>query len=254
MVSGLLALLTVVMGPGSGPERAADRYRVDLNMKQAVDLSSAGQGVQEMSLTAAIFMNVTMRDTTGGRIAHVVIDSMMTTGEGQFAASYPQALADSIRGAFIHAYIVNGRLEGTPTLSVEGNAALALATQGLSALFPGVSEKAADKQSWADTVNTHTVNEMVDLNSNQIVTWTVTGKQGDLLTLAGTGEGTVTGEQAGNPVSGTVKNTLAAVTVVGGPAKNAELSSEQNITVLVAQLPEPVVVKINSSMKLTPLP
>jgi len=254
MVSGLLALLTVVMGPGSGPERAPDRYRVDLNMKQAADLTSAGMGVQESSLSATIFMNVTMSDTAGGRIAHVVVDSMMTAGEGAFAAQFPQTLADSIKGAFIHAYIVDGKPEGTPTFSVDGNPTLGLATQGLSALFPGVSAKAAGKKSWADTVNTNTVNESVNVNSNQVVNWTVTGQTGDLLTLAGSGQGTVTGEQGGNQISGTVTNTLTAVTPIGGPARSADLSSNQDMTVLVAQLPEPVVVTVTSTMKLTPLP
>lgn len=254
MVSGLLAVLTVVMGPGSGPERAADRYRVDLNMKQAVDLSSAGMGTQEASLAAAIFMNVTMRDTTGGRIAHVVIDSMTISGEGQLAAAFPQALADSSRGAFIHAYIVNGKLEGTPTLSVEGNGALGLATQGLSALFPGVSEKAAGKKTWSDTVNTNTVKDGSDMNASQIISWTLTDQQGDLLTLTGSGHGTVTGTQGENQLTGTVENTLAAVTRIGGPARSAELNSNQDITVLSPQLPEPIMVKVISSMKLTLLP
>ncbi|HET9066275.1 MAG TPA: hypothetical protein VFN22_10700 [Gemmatimonadales bacterium] len=254
MVSGLLALLTVVMGPGSGPERAADRYRVDLNMKQAADLSSIGQGMQESSVSATVFMNVAMSDTAGGRIAHVVVDSMRVSGEGALAAQFPQALADSIKGAFIHAYIVNGKPEGAPTYSVEGNPALALATQGLSALFPGVSEKAAGQKSWADTNNTSTVNEAINVTSNQVVTWAVTGQSGTLLTVTGTGQGTVTGEQGGNPVSGTVSNTLTAVTPIGGPSRSADLSSNQDMTVLVAQLPEPIAVKVTSTMKLTPLP
>ncbi len=257
MVSGLLALLTVVIGPGSGPERAADRYRLDLNMKQTVDLSSAGMGTQESSLSALIFMNVTMSDTTDGRIAHVVIDSMITSGQGQLAATFPQSLADSTRGTFIHAYIVNGRLKGTPTFSVEGNGALGLATQGLSALFPGVSEKAAGKKAWVDTVNTNTVNNGADMNANQIVNWTVIGQQGDLLTVTGASEGTLTGtqgENAENQITGTVKNTLAAVTRIGGPAQSADLSSVQDITLLTPQLPEPIPIKATSTMKLAPLP
>ncbi|MEO8479312.1 MAG: hypothetical protein ABI542_06720 [Gemmatimonadota bacterium] len=254
MVSGLLALLTVVMGPGSGPEKAADRYRVDLNLSQAVDLSSAGMGIQETSLEASIFMSVTMSDTTDGQIAHVVVDSMLTSGKGQLEAQYPQALSDSVRGQFIHAYIVNGRLKGTPTFSVEGNLALALATQGLSALFPGVSDKAAGKKAWADTVNTNTVNNGADMNANQVVNWTVTGQQGEWLTVTGTGEGTLTGTQGDNQITGTVKNTLAAVTRIGGPAKSAELNSTQDITLLTPQLPEPIPIKATSSMKLTTLP
>lgn len=254
MVSGLLALLAVTMGPGSGPERAADRYRVDLTIKQAADLTAAGMGMQEATLTASIFLNVTMSDTTGGRLAHVIVDSMTTGGEGQLAAVYSPELSVGAKGASIHAYIVNGRLEGTPKLSVEGNAALGLAVQGLNALFPGVSAKAAGKQSWSDTVSTTTTNEQVNITANNIVNWTVNSTQGNLLTVTGAGEGSVTGDQGGNQISGTVKNTLTAVTVIGGPSKSADLSSTQDMTVVVAQLPDPVLVKVNSTMKLTSLP
>lgn len=254
MVLGLLALALVATGPTPGPEQVATRYRVDMTLQQQIDLSAAGQGVQSNDLSASIFMNVVMSDTTDGQIAHVVIDSMTLNAEGLAAAQYSQQLADSIRGSFIHAYIVDGRLKGAPTLSVEGNVALVLATQSLSALFPGVGTAAAGKAGWADTVTTTTSTEAVNVNSTQVITWTRTGQDGDVLLLSGTGEGTVTGEQQGNQVSGTVKNTLTAETVIGGPARSARIASDQAMDILVASLPDPVSVKTTTTVTAATLP
>ncbi|MGD9523214.1 MAG: hypothetical protein AB7P61_05245 [Gemmatimonadales bacterium] len=254
MVSGMLALLIATMGPGHGPEKAVERYKVDLTMQQDVDLSAMGQGVMSNKVTATMFLNVTMSDTTGGRLAHVVVDSIMLNAEGQMAMMFPPAMADSARGEFIHAYIVDGKMEGTPTLSAEGNSVLGLVTQGLNGMFPGVGPKAAGKAGWADTVTTNTVNENANLNSSQIVTWTRTGMDGDVLMLSGRGEGSVTGEQQGNQISGTVTNTVKAETVIGGPARSAEVTSNQEMTVLSAQLPEPIPVKVTNTLVLMRLP
>lgn len=254
MVSGMLALLIATMGPGSGPEKAAERYKIDLTMQQEIDLSSMGQGIMTNKLTASMFLSVSMSDTTGGRLAHVLVDSMLVNAEGQMAMAFPPALADSARGQFIHAYIVDGKIEGTPTLSAEGNAVLGLATQGLNAMFPGVGPKAEGKASWADTVTTSTVNDQANMNSSQIINWTRTGMDGSVLLLSGTGEGSVTGDQGGNQISGTVTNTIKAETMIGGPARAAELTSNQDVTVLSAQLPEPVSVKVSNTLVLTRLP
>ena len=254
MVSGLLALALMSAAPTTGPAQAALRYRVDMTLKQLIDLSAAGQGLQSNDLSASIYMNVTMSDTTDGQIAHVVIDSMTMAAEGMAAAQYSQALADEAKGGFIHAYIVDGRLKGTPTLSLPENVAMGLATQALNGLFPGIGTSAAGQTAWADTVNTSTTTASVDINAAQIISWTRTGQDGDVLLLSGSGKGTVIGEQQGNQVTGTVTLTMNTETAIGGPARASTITSEQNMDVLVPSLSDPVAVSSNTVLKVTTLP
>lgn len=256
MILEAFALLATLAGPGPVPkgDQAPARYRVDVKTTQTVDLSAAGQGVQTMGVTATIFVNVATRDTSDGMIAHVVIDSMTVAAEGQLQMAYPAALADSIKGEYLDAHIVDGRSSGAPTLSSEGNPMLALTAQSLGALFPGIGPKAAGQTTWSDTTNSTTIDGTNSVTSNQIINWTVNGTSGNVLELTGTSTGTVNGEQNGNQISGTVGGTITTRTPIGGPAQHSEIKINQDIQVLSDQMPEPVSVKVNVELTADALP
>jgi hypothetical protein len=249
MVSGILALLMFAAGP-NGPE-APQRFKMDVAISQVVDLTSMGQGETTSDITGVVFFTLTMSDTTDGRLAHAVIDSMTVEATGQAGMMFSQTAADALKGEFLHGYIKNGKVEGTATPSVNDNAAMNLASPFLTAIFPGVRDGA---ESWSDTVSTNTSTDQANMNSQAIVDWTVTGRSGEELVLTGKGTGTVSGEQQGNQISGEVATTFAVTSVPGGPASSAVLTSSQDLLIITMQAPEPLSVKVTTRGTVTSIP
>lgn len=253
MVSGILALLVATASVGPQPTSPV-RYRVDLTLTQKADLTAAGQGVLEGGITGAVYVTLTTSDTTGGTIAHFVIDSMTVESSGISAGQISQTFADSLRGETIHAYIKNGKVEGTPELSDPNNPAMNVASQVVGVVYPGIGPKAVGAKSYSDTSTTNTVNEQGTRNSQQVMEWTVTGSEGDALTLTGKGTGTVSADMGGQQISGTVATTMEVTSPVGGPASKTVATSDQDMMVLVPGMAEPISVKVESKATLTQLP
>jgi hypothetical protein len=258
MVSGMLTLLTLaagIAGPMTGPDKAAQRYRVDVEITQELDLTAAGQGVQVASVTGTAFLNLSMSDTAGGKLAHVVIDSLTVSATGQLAMAFTQTLADELRGAWLHGYVVDGKLNGPAKPSVEGNAAMGIALAGMNALFPGVTSKAtAAGASWADTTHSSITNESGTQNTDQVVTWTVRAKNGATMTLTSSGMGTANADMEGQQITGTVTSSGDVTSQAGGPSTSAIITLLQELSVLTPSLPDPIPVKVSSTAKLVELP
>lgn len=256
MVSGMLALLIAangMVGP-DGPDKSPQRFRVDVKLEQVVDLSSAGMSEMRSTATGTSFVSLTVSDTTGGSVMHLVIDSVKVSAVGQFETAFTQTMADSLQNQFIHAYIVNGRSDGPPKPSVENNPVMALVAPAVSALYPGISDKASNGDKWSDTTRSETSTEQGTQNTTQVVDWVVTARNGDVVTVSGTGNGTLNADMGGQQVSGTVTTSAEVTSVIGGPATASKVTSNQNITVLTAQFPEPIPVMATSEATLTKLP
>lgn len=255
--SGLVAASLMALGP-MGPDKATanpERYRVDLKITQSVDLTPLGQGVMDSEGDASIFVTVTMSDTTGGQLAHVVIDSMTLVATGNIAQQISSSAVDSVRGKFLHAYIVDGKVKGTPTPSDAENPALGLAGSALSALFLGIPEGKGAGDTWADTTrSTPPADGSGGLTSESVTSWTATGMDGDAVVISGTQNGTVSGEMNGQSVSGTVEGTIEATAIPRGLSHAVKITSNNNLEVLVPQAPDVILVKNGSSAVVTALP
>ncbi len=258
MVSGFLALL-VATSTAAGPLPQATtpapmRYRFDVTISQSVDATAAGQGMQEGQLDASVYATLTTADTTDGQTAHVVIDSMTLTPSGILTAAFNQSLADSLRGESIDAYIKDGKVEGTPVLSVPDNQAMGLASSILNALFPGIGAKAQSADTFADTVQSNNTSEQGSRNTQQVITWTVSGRDGAVLTLTGSGTGTLTSDMGQRQMNGTTTMTLKATSPVGGPSESAAIESDQQITMMIEGLSDPIPIKVTTHATLASLP
>lgn len=254
MVSGLLTLLTVA-GSLLGPDRPTQRFRIDVETKTVADLTSAGMGSQESTVTASVFVAVTMSDSADGQTAHVVVDSLTIAATGQAAMQISQELADSLRGQFVHAYIKGGRMEGAPTPSVATNPVmLAVVMPVINVLFPGVSSKAMTSQTWSDTARVDNTTEQGTTNSQQIVDWTVVAREGNVVTLTAVSNGTLTAEMSGQQIAGTTVSHISVTTPIGGPATKGTMQATQDMSVLVPSLPDPIPVKVESTHTLSAMP
>lgn len=258
MVSGMLALLvatSTAVGPlPQATTPAPMRYRLDVKISQSLDLTAAGQGMQEGEMTGVIFLTLTTTDSAEGLAAHAVIDSMSLAPTGYLAMQMSQEFADSLRGESIHAYIKDGRVEGTPTNSASTNPAMNVAASALNVLFPGIGAKAKGAKSFSDTLQSNVVNEQGTRNTTSTIDWTVTGSEGDVLTLTGKGSGTISADMNGQQINGTSTNSMTVVSSIFGPSRSATLDSDQDMTVLVQGLSDPIPVKVKTHAELTALP
>lgn len=253
IVSGLMTL-ALLTGGATGPDHGAPvKYKVDVTIKQAVDLTPMGQGVMDSDINAGVWVSVTMADTTGGQTAHVVIDSMTVEATGMAGAQIPQEMVNGARGAFFHAYIVNGKVKGTPELSASDNiAVMLLGSPALSALFVGLPAGKKIGDTWSDTTTTMAEGGE-GMSGQSVVEWKVTSMDGDASVITGTSTGTVSGEQQGQQISGTVEGTTEATTTPGGPAKSATVKTTTAMEVLVPQAPDVIRVQSTSSAVVTRL-
>ncbi len=250
MLAVLIALAG--LGPVKPVVPAAPlHYRIDAKSRQEVDLTAFGQPPQVTELTAKIFISLTMMDTTGGKLAHVVIDSMMFEATGQMQMAFNQAAADSAKGATIHAYVVDGKVKDNAKLSIETQAT-GLARQTLSLLFAGTRGGMKAGNGWVDTTNSSNKAATGATQNTTVVTdWKVTGAEGDAITVEGSGNGKVSMEGGEQQISGTSTSKLTVTSPAGGPSRRATLSSQQALLVTVAAAPEPIPVTAISSLTLT---
>ena len=226
-------------------------YRIDAKSRQEVDLTAFGQPSQVTELTAKVFLSVSMLDTTGGKLAHIVIDSMVFDATGQMQLAFNQAAADSAKGATIHAYVVDGKVRDNAKLSVETQAT-GLARQTLSLLFAGTRGGVKAGAGWIDTTNAINKSANGTTQTTTVVTdWKVTGTEGGAITVEGSGNGKVSMEGGEQQISGTSTSKLTVTSPAGGPSRHATLASQQALMVTVPGAPEPIPVTATTNLTLT---
>ncbi|HLB55594.1 MAG TPA: hypothetical protein VJK71_10870, partial [Gemmatimonadales bacterium] len=75
------------------------KYRIDSQTETVIDLSVFGQPSQEFQIGSTSWVSLTLSDTAGGRIVHLVVDSLRYQGN---APQLGQATADSARTGILH--------------------------------------------------------------------------------------------------------------------------------------------------------
>ena len=253
MLAGILAVATLMGGANAAeaPDRNPQRFRVEFAVSNTVDLTAAGQGVMTSDINGTAVVTLTMSDTTGGRIAHLVVDSLTVSADGQAAMMFNQAAADALIGEWVHGYVVDGKIEGAPSQSQEGNQILGLVGATLSGLFPGVGAKTATAPSWSDTTSVQSESDGTSRNVQTVVDWSVTGRDGDAYVLSGAANGTVTMDSPEQQISGTVISNFSLTSTIGGPASVSTTTSMQDLSLLVSALPDPLPVQVQQKFTVT---
>lgn len=253
MLAGLLALVTTI-GVVTTPV-APLRYKIELKSSQEVDLSGMGMAKQVGDVAMVAFVSITMSDSGAGRLAHVVIDSMTVNPTGAMAQQgFDAALGPSAKSGFYHLYVVNGKVQGTPKPSIEGNVALASLGQVMTALFPGTIKAALKTgDTYTDTATVTNTTEQGTNNSTTITNWTVKGADGAAMIYEGTSTGKMSVDGGQNAMTGTTTGTRSMSSTATGPVKRATLSTNVDIAVVPAGMSDVIPVKGVSSVTITQL-
>ena len=163
---GALALVPAVTG-----KPVTIRYRVDQTLTQEINASPDGKGRQAISFSTSSFLTLTLTDSTGGKVADVVVDSM----RGDSTSPIPSMVFDSARGAEYHAFLSSsGKLSelepvstSTATVQVQGF---------LTDFFPWVKAGVKVGDTWADTNSRSTISGDDTVVVSRIITYKAAAK------------------------------------------------------------------------------
>lgn len=246
----LPALLLASLLSGPGPVGPTVKYRFESKNVTAVDLSAMGQGNQNAETSAVVYLAVTMSDTVGGQLAHVLIDSM-NFDAGPMAGMLPDSLLKFKPGTFFHLYVVNGKIKGD-VIPSSMNLASAQATQGVAMLFPGIGHNRSVRNSWVDTLARDSTINGAKVATKSYTRWSVTGKEGDSLLLDATSTGTMAMNVMGQDVLATTAGTQHLVVPAAGTVR--EGSSETKMQMGMTMAGNTVQMSVVQTSKLTRLP
>lgn len=254
MLVGLLALasLTGAITAPSTPQR----YRIEVKAQQEVDATAVGGGKQTTDLGVIGFITVTMSDTTGGQLAHIVVDSLTFPA----GTEPPMGITDgpeTAKGIFFHGYVVEGRVKGGLKPSTP-HQLVALLAGGIENLFPGLRTTAKVGDTWTDTVKTDTNTEGTTQTSTTIIAWKATAGGGGMLRYEGASTGTMMREGPGQNGKQTINAKITGTRWLHGPALgpilHGEVKGVQDILVMMEGMTDAIPVTANTTVTISILP
>lgn len=239
MLVGLLALASLT-GAVTAPS-APQRYRIEVKAQQEVDLSAMGGGKQTSDLGLVGFITVTMIDTTGGQLAHIVVDSLVIPA----GIELPPQLGEpsAAKGIFFHGYIVDGKVKGSLKPN-QPNQLVAMLAGGVENLFPGLRTTAKVGDTWSDTVKSDATTEGMTQQSVTMINWTATAGANGMLQYDGVANGTSKREgNSGNgkqTVDAKITGTRSLTGPLAGPMQKGTIKAVQDLIVSMEGAPEPI--------------
>ena len=205
----LLACLAlgVAVGPVSRHSATTTKYRIDTKSQSTIDLTAFGQPPQEQNVGLVTWVTVTLTDTTGGRVLHVVVDSLKYQG----TLPIEQAALDSVKGATLHGLLdPAGRVKNL-TANPGSNLILAQVHGVMNGFFPRQKAGAKAGDMWTDT--TEVANTTGGANTKIRVQTSYTAGGSEM--IAGVRATKITSSYT-SPVTGTMENPMAGTMDVEG--------------------------------------
>lgn len=242
--------LSSLLGAVTAGALPAQHYRAEITSQQAINMASLGMPDRTIKTGSTASFTVTMSDTVGGQLAHIVVDSA-TFDDGDLGAMLDPSVLGEAVGAVFHLYIVKGRIQGTPLPQHSGLRAMTL-VPAVAMLFPGVPAGASPGTTWTDTVRSDSSMATGHVASTTITVWSVTGSTGETLVLEGNATGTTSAELgAMGQMNGTTIETRHVTTTPNGPAVSADrqTSVEMLLVMDAGQGAQPAGIKGTSTVK-----
>lgn len=250
MFAGLMTLVTIanITPTPSAPMR----YKIDVKSSQEMTMAGAKQS---MDVTSSAWVTVTMVDSASGQAARVMIDSMTLVPTGMMAQGLPPEAASEAKGATIDLYLMGGKVQGKPKMSVQ-NPAIMLIFEGVNLLFAGNRAKLAVGDNWADTTRIDNTNDGGSQTGLVVTMWKVLSMDGDAYVLEGDATATMNAEQGGGAVNIATKTTgKQTVTTTGkGLVRKANVEAKVDATIIVSQMPDPIPMLGTTTLTITALP
>jgi hypothetical protein len=224
---------------------ASKRYRVELKTSLVQDLTALGKGEQKQEFTSTGFVTLTTQDSAGGQAVTFVLDSLVL-GEG---SPIPPDAAKAAAGSTWHGFRGSGGRVKELKLEKDDQVAGAI-EPALTQLIPPMKTGAKEGQTWTDTTE-------ADINGVAVRTVTNFQTSADsyngarVLRLAGAFSSAMSGQQASPQgtlsIEGNGSGTDTWLVGSDGTCLTASHAATQNISVSMAQLPEPIPVTVKTT-------
>ncbi len=247
-IAGAVPLL--ILGSIAAARPAAPsttKYRIMTKIEQVVDLSGMGQGNQTTSFDQQAIISVTLSDTVGGQIMHVVIDSLTST------APVPPEMVQKAQGAWLHGTVDTwGRGKVTAT-SADSNDMVSQLKGTMARFFPIVRPGAKAGDSWLDTATVDTKTPAQSMKSMTVTTYTHGGsvtRDGQPAARIDAASSTTGAGTMENPMAGTMdvelKDNATSSFFVGSNGRflGGETSSDGKSLIRTPMAPDPIPVTI----------
>lgn len=207
------SLAVVALALGStfpGPPAAAvtnTKYKLEIKAETTIDLAAFGQGVQTQTANLTAWLNVTLRDSVGGKGVHVLVDSVTYAGTAPVA---PESL-DSAKRAIVRGFVdASGKVKNLT--ATPDNSLIVGQVQGMiNSFFPRIKAAAKAGESWIDT--TEVKNAAGGNNTNVTLITSYTAGAGE--TVAGV-RALKVNSSTKSTISGTLENPMAGTMEVEG--------------------------------------
>ncbi len=260
----VVTLASLLAGAGtlldSAPAAVTARYRIQSHTQTVVDLSGFGVPNQDIGVDMTAWIAVTVSDTTGGRVLHTVLDSVVYEGG---APNFSTEAANSARGGTFHGLLTpDGRVKDIK-FTPPDNVFLAAVREMLQVVLARYKPGAQPGERWQDTLEiatsvagSNTVSKATvdyvaigpetvagtpgqkfESKAAYTITGTIDAPQMGAMEVSGTGEGTGT-------------HTVAADGLYGGGTSTAKL----NQVLRTAMAPLPIPVTTTATTQVTRLP
>jgi len=231
MLAVLLALTSGVPVPHL-PAGPPVHYRLDLTGSLRFEGSVTDTVGRNGDATATVFLTATMRDTVGGRVARVVIDSAECRGAGILSMAFDPSVATRSKGTWYDVVLISGTSYVVPEASLRNTltSRIGLVVRNL---FPPIHPILIEGAVFADTVDVRSSSDRWAQSGPTVTKWKVTEMNASRTVLDGevTGVVNVTGRvMATGLVVGHRSMTLSPEGVV----TNATLTTSQQ-TLLTPQ-------------------
>ncbi|MGE0439166.1 MAG: hypothetical protein AB7S39_01665 [Gemmatimonadales bacterium] len=258
MARSVMAGLIPVIGLGAAgyaamPATTTVKYRIESKSEQVVDLSGMGQGSQTTALNQTAMITMTLTDTVGGKVMHVVVDSIASDAP----VLDPSMDPTKAKGAWLHGIVdAWGRTKIVKT-SADSMLAVAQLKNTFARFLPVIKPGAKTGDTWVDTAKVDSKTAINAMKTTTVTTFTHgpaesrNGVAGFRIEAASTTTGAGTME---NPMAGTMDVELSSTgketyfVAQDGRYLGGMSSANAKSTIRVAMSPDPIPVTVTSSV------
>ncbi|MES1259636.1 MAG: hypothetical protein ABUL71_03505, partial [Gemmatimonadota bacterium] len=180
MLNGFLALAALAT---MQQQQAPAHYRITLKATRSVDRSANGEEAVSGTYTAVAFVTATTTTEAGGKVGHVVIDSVRCSGTGIMSMAYDTVVGARSRGAR-YDFPIGEHMAELPIPTI-GNTLTNTLAQTAVMLFPNVEAGARTGSTWVDSLDTSPLADAGAKNRPVVTRWKVVSAPADSLILEG---------------------------------------------------------------------
>lgn len=250
IVSSAAALLAGTVLVAATPV-APIKYKAVISSKQVVDLSAFGQGNQETAQTTTSYFQLEVRDSAGGRVITVIIDSLVP--DEAIRAQIPAPIVDSAKGATYRIFQSATGATEEKTITAGGPLAQTFAASVVEFL-PRVKGTLGAGAAWSDTTENSRTIPNGALKSKTVTNYSATAadKIGAAFAASLTGAQETPGGTA--DLAGTSTGTAEWALAADKSLVSVTRKEESTLSVTLAAAPAPIPVTQTQEATITRLP